>query len=56
MEAHKIDSRAIFARGKQPDAKEGVMSFLEKRAPTYPDTVSKDMPDFYPWWNERKFE
>jgi enoyl-CoA hydratase/carnithine racemase len=56
MEAHKIDSRAIFARGKQADAKEGVMSFLEKRTPTYPDKVSKDMPDFYPWWKERPFE
>ncbi|MBL8557181.1 MAG: crotonase/enoyl-CoA hydratase family protein [Hyphomonadaceae bacterium] len=56
MEAHKIDSRAIFARGKQADAKEGVMSFLEKRTPSYPDTVSKDLPDFYPWWTERKFE
>ena len=56
MEAHKIDSRAIFARGKQADAKEGVMSFLEKRTPTYPDKVSKDMPDFYPWFKERKFE
>lgn len=56
MEAHKVDSRAIFARGKQADAKEGVMSFLEKRTPTYPDKVSKDMPDFYPWWKERPFE
>ncbi|KAF0171973.1 MAG: crotonase/enoyl-CoA hydratase family protein [Hyphomonadaceae bacterium] len=56
MEAHKIDSRAIFARGKQPDAKEGVMSFLEKRTPSYPDLVSKDMPDFYPWWKDRGFE
>lgn len=56
MEAHKIDSRAIFARGKQADAKEGVMSFLEKRTPSYPDKVSKDMPEFYPWWKERKFE
>jgi len=55
MEAHKIDSRAIFARGKQADAKEGVMSFLEKRTPSYPDKVSKDLPDFYPWWTERKF-
>lgn len=56
MEAHKIDSRAIFSRGKQADAKEGVMSFLEKRTPTYPDKVSKDMPDFFPWWEERHFE
>jgi enoyl-CoA hydratase/carnithine racemase len=55
MEAHKIDSRAIFARGKQADAKEGVMSFLEKRTPAYPNTVSADMPDFFPWWEERRF-
>jgi enoyl-CoA hydratase/carnithine racemase len=31
MEAHKIDSRGVFARGRQADAKEGVVSFLEKR-------------------------
>jgi enoyl-CoA hydratase/carnithine racemase len=55
MEAHKIDSRAIWARGRQGDAKEGVMSFLEKRTPTYPDRVSADMPDFYPWWAERTY-
>lgn len=46
MEAHKIDSRAIWARGRQADAKEGVVSFLEKRPAKYPDTVSKNMPDF----------
>jgi enoyl-CoA hydratase/carnithine racemase len=56
MEAHKIDSRAIFSRGKQADAKEGVMSFLEKRTPSYPNTVSADMPDFFPWWKDRPFE
>jgi enoyl-CoA hydratase/carnithine racemase len=56
MEAHKIDSRAIFERGKQADAREGVMSFLEKRKPTYPNTVSKDMPDVFGWWDERPFE
>jgi enoyl-CoA hydratase/carnithine racemase len=55
MEAHKIDSRAIFARGKQADANEGVMSFLEKRPAVYPDTVSADMPDFFPWWADRPF-
>lgn len=56
MEAHKIDSRAIYARGASADAKEGVMSFLEKRPATYPCTVSKDMPSFYPWWEERKYK
>jgi enoyl-CoA hydratase/carnithine racemase len=55
MEGHKIDSRAIYARGRQGDAKEGVVSFLEKRPAAFPDKVSKDMPAFYPWWNERKY-
>ena len=52
MDAHRVDSRAILARGRSGDAKEGVTSFLEKRAPSYPDKVSSDMPDFYPWWEE----
>lgn len=56
MEAHKIDSRAIYARGRQADAKEGVMSFLEKRPAVYPDKVSTDMPDFFPWYGDRPYE
>ncbi|HEX7777440.1 MAG TPA: crotonase/enoyl-CoA hydratase family protein [Parvibaculum sp.] len=55
MEAHKIDSRAIFARGRAEDVKEGINSFLEKRPANYPDKVSKDMPSFFPWWEERKY-
>jgi enoyl-CoA hydratase/carnithine racemase len=55
MEAHKVDSRAIYARGASADAKEGVMSFLEKRAAVYPCKTSTDMPSFYPWWQERKY-
>ncbi|MAB13377.1 crotonase/enoyl-CoA hydratase family protein [Parvibaculum sp.] len=55
MEAHKVDSRAIYARGAQEDAKEGVMSFLEKRPAKYPNKVSEDMPSFFPWWDERKY-
>ena len=52
MMAHRIDSRSIYRLSRSADAKEGIASFLEKRAPAYPDTVSADMPDFYPWWDE----
>jgi enoyl-CoA hydratase/carnithine racemase len=55
MDAHKIDSRAIYRRSRSGDAKEGIASFLEKRAPVYPDTVSADMPDFFPWWEEQLY-
>lgn len=56
MEAHKIDSRGVYYRGKQADAKEGVMSFIEKRPAQFTDTVSQDMPEFFPWWEEPDFE
>ena len=56
MEAHKIDSRAIYRLSRGKDAKEGIASFLEKRAPEYPAKVSEDMPDFYPWWDEAEYD
>ena len=56
MEAHKIDSRAIYRLSRGADAKEGIASFLEKRNPVYPGKVSEDMPDFYPWWEQRAYE
>jgi enoyl-CoA hydratase/carnithine racemase len=55
MEAHKVDSQAIYSMGRSPDAYEGVQSFLEKRPPRFSMKVSKDMPAFFPWWKERKF-
>jgi enoyl-CoA hydratase/carnithine racemase len=56
MEAHKIDSRAIYRLSRGKDAAEGIASFLEKRSPQYPGRVSADMPDFYPWWEERAYD
>lgn len=52
MDAHRIDSRGILSRGRSADVAEGISSFLDKRAPAFPDTVSRDMPDFFPWWEE----
>lgn len=52
MMAHRVDSKAIYSLSRSADAKEGIASFLEKRAPAYPDRVSEDMPGFYPWWEE----
>ena len=56
MEAHKVDSRGIFHLGRGADAREGVVSFLEKRSPDFTSKPSQDMPDFFPWWEERNFE
>src|ERR1700735_2916754 len=56
MEAHKVDSRGIYARGRSDDVREGVVSFLEKRPANFRNKVSSDMPDYFPWWREREYE
>ncbi len=56
VEAHNVDTRGVYYTGKSADAREGVESFLEKRPAAFPGKVSSDMPPFFPWWPERKFE
>ena len=51
---HLIESRCFYWMGLNRDAHEGVESFLNKRPPKFTMKVSKDMPDFYPWWKEPK--
>jgi enoyl-CoA hydratase/carnithine racemase len=55
MEAHRADSRAMFARGRSEDAREGITSFLEKRPPSFPDRVSDGLPELLPGREEPRF-
>jgi enoyl-CoA hydratase/carnithine racemase len=50
LKAHGLDSEALHFLGASEDVQEGVVSFLEKREPSFPMRVSRDMPDFYERW------
>lgn len=55
MQAHLVESRAIYATGRSNDAREGITSFLEKRPARFSDRPSADLPNVFPgeqelWW------
>ncbi|OYW23117.1 MAG: hypothetical protein B7Z43_04555 [Sphingomonas sp. 12-62-6] len=52
MDAHRIDSRGVWVRGGGADAKEGVMSFLEKREAVFTDRVSEQWPVAANWFDD----
>jgi enoyl-CoA hydratase/carnithine racemase len=55
MAAHRVDSPAIASLGRSADVREGVMSFLDKRAPPFTDQVPADLPPVWPWFEEPDF-
>jgi enoyl-CoA hydratase/carnithine racemase len=55
MQAHLVESRAIYATGRSDDAREGIASFLQKRPARFSDRPSTDLPNVFPgeqelWW------
>jgi enoyl-CoA hydratase/carnithine racemase len=44
--AEDVEARAFWWTGTQPDAREGVRAFLERRPPRWSMRASTDMPDF----------
>lgn len=55
MAANILESKGLNWAFGMPDAREGIMSYLEKRPPQFPMKVSRDLPAFYPWWKEPEF-
>jgi enoyl-CoA hydratase/carnithine racemase len=55
MLAHELDSRAVQARGRSADAREGIAAFLEKRPAQFPERVSRDLPVCFEWRGEPEF-
>jgi len=52
MQAHMMETHIVDQLARMPDAREGVSSFLGKRAPDFTGRPSDVMPRFERWWPE----
>ncbi|KAJ5887633.1 hypothetical protein N7495_007674 [Penicillium taxi] len=50
--AHLVESRILYHMVKNPDQKEGVAAFFEKRKPNFKADLDENIPANVPWWNE----
>lgn len=55
ISANRLESAALLALGRLPDAAEGVAAFKQKRPPAFPLTVPADLPPYYPWFEDEPF-
>jgi enoyl-CoA hydratase/carnithine racemase len=55
MDAHRADSRAMYARARSADVVEGIESFMAKRPASFTDRVSDGLPDVFPGWVDPQF-
>lgn len=55
MDGHRSESWALASRGQSADAREGVMSFLEKRPAHFTDLISAGLPEAFPGWIEPQY-
>ena len=46
---HRLESMLIRELVQRPDAVEGVLSFLQRRPPSFSDKVGAGLPSFLPW-------
>ena len=56
MEAHRMESAVVRALGASPDAREGVLSFLERRDAAFAGRPSSDLDPFRHWWADPPFD
>lgn len=49
-EAHLLDSKVFLSMLELKDSEEGMMSFVQKRAPDFKGTMRVDPPLGWPWW------
>jgi len=54
-EAHRVDSALLLALATEPDAREGVAAFRDRRAPEFSMRVPDDLPAAYPWWEPEEW-
>ena len=50
-----IDGKVVPKSDFRGTGTQDVSAFLEKRKPNFPGRPSKDMPPYYPWWEEAQF-